>query len=143
MLQEAENSDAVYPKFTNKYRHLFMETSLHLTYLLEYTLYICYMSHESRRTQAPPEFVSILSGRTLRNLLDEAYSRLFENSHALWSPRAVSWPPARPPKCRILWRIGVGQPRRPADYSAAPGRPTCPSAWTRTQFSAGAARASP
>lgn len=86
--------------------------------------------------------VTDLSGKPLRNLLEEAYSRLFENSHALQSPRAAPWRPARPPRRRIPWRTGVGRPRRPAGCSAAPGRPTSPSAGTRTRSSAGAARAS-
>ena len=74
MPQEAEKSNAVSPKFTNKYVHVFTQAPLHLVPWVEHTSPVCDLWHRPRCTQTRPE------GRWAAALSEEGSTHLLEGS---------------------------------------------------------------
>lgn len=118
---------------TNIYTHLYRH--LAQTPCLEHTLYTCCVctSRYTHGTRGPPCSCPSMEGPT--QPLERSLFLTFWNSlkAAVRQPREPRGT-ARLPRCRTPWRAGAGRPRRAAGCSAAPGSPTCSSAWTRTQL---------
>lgn len=119
---------------TNIYTHL--HRHLAQTPCREHTLYTCCV-RTSRYTQHSRATVQLsLHGGPHTASRKELILDFLEQSEGSCeaAPRAARHRPPCLPRCRTPWRAGAGRPRRAAGCSAAPGSPTCSSAWTRTQL---------